>query len=108
MQTIQIIGASCLLLVQGLWLSNDSTSEAVHGSNDSALIRRSAYGQRNHQNSECGVKGDQERKSSRHDYPGMRSAYRLKQERPKKSNPPAAAEGNQEAENPPPFRSKHR
>ncbi|KAJ9070964.1 hypothetical protein DSO57_1002180 [Entomophthora muscae] len=102
MQTIQFIAAFCLLLVQGLWLNNGRASEAIQGSNNSALIRRSAYGQRNCQNSECGVKGEQERKSTRPVYPGKRTAYRRKQERPKKSNPPAAAEGNQERENPPP------
>ncbi|KAJ9070965.1 hypothetical protein DSO57_1002181 [Entomophthora muscae] len=99
MQTIQFIAAFCLLLVQGLWLNNGRASEAIQGSNNSALIRRSAYGQRNCQNSECGVKGEQEIKSTRPVYPGKRSAYRLKQERPKKSNPPTAAKGNQEAEN---------
>ncbi|KAJ9070966.1 hypothetical protein DSO57_1039099 [Entomophthora muscae] len=102
MQTIQFIAAFCLLLVQGLWLNNDRAFEAIRGSNDFALIRRSAYGQRNCQNSECGVKGEQERNPSLPVYPGKRTAYRRKQERPKKSNPPAAAEGDQEAENPPP------
>ncbi|KAJ9082904.1 hypothetical protein DSO57_1000207 [Entomophthora muscae] len=102
MQTIQFIAAFCLLLVQGLWLNNDRASEAIQGSNDSALIRRSAYGQGNCQNSECGVKGEQERNPSRPVYPGYRSRYRREQEHPKKSNPPASAEGGQEAENPPP------
>ncbi|KAJ9082906.1 hypothetical protein DSO57_1000208 [Entomophthora muscae] len=79
-----------------------TASEAIQGSNDFALIRRSAYGQRNCQNSECGVKEEQERNPSRPVYPGYRYRYRRKQERPKKSNPPAAVEGNQERENPPP------